>query len=119
MLTVHVCRSLINLKKRLKYICGGVDGSMMGFSMIGIIGILVLFVYWGGLHDGYHYHYCSEVGVLMWGGVNLLVSVHSRLVLFAGTSVDPGRISKSKLPVSYVSSYTGEPIILMLNLVGL
>ena len=43
MLTVHVCRSLINLKKRLKYICGGVDGSMMGFSMIGIIGILYWF----------------------------------------------------------------------------
>ena len=53
------------------------------------------------------------------GGVKLLVSVHSRLGLFAGTSVYPGRISKSKLLVSYISSYTEEPIILILNLVGL
>ena len=51
------------------------------------------------------------------GGGKFLVSVHSRLGLFAGTSVYPGRISKSKL--SYISSYTREFIILILNLVGL
>ena len=52
----------------MKYTCGGVGGSIIGVSMIGMIDILVLFIYGGG---GYMVGIISDMVVFACvGGVN-------------------------------------------------